>query len=392
MTTIAPATMTVRRIPLTEPYLGGNERAYLMECIATGFVSSVGPFVTRFEEQVAAITGRKHAVATMSGTAALHLALLAVGVTRDDVVVVPSVTFVAPVNAVTYCGALPIFMDVEPQTLCLDTSKTIEYFARACVRRVDGATVDRVTGRRVAAVVAVDVFGHPADYDPLAAACRTRGIPIVADACESLGSQYRGRPAGSIGDIAALSFNGNKIATAGGGGAVCTDREDWARDVRHRSTQAKSDPVAYDHDVIGYNYRLTNIQAAVGCAQLEQLNAALAAKRHIAARYAAAFADIPGVAVYAPQPWASWNCWLPGIAIAPDRVADCIAQCRATGIEVRPAWRPIPLLPMYRDCPQYRIEHAFDAAAAIVNLPSSVGLTAEDQEYVMGTIRSVLRV
>ena len=377
-------------IPLAEPYLGGNEWAYVKECLDTGWVSSVGSFVTRFEAAIATTVGTHYAVATTNGTAALHLALRAIGVAQGDAVVVPSVTFIAPVNAVSYCGAVPVFMDVDPATLCLDVPKTIEYIERACIHRADGVVVDRESGRRVAAVVVVDVFGHPADYDPLLARCRAIGIPVVEDACEALGSRYRGRAAGGLADIGTLSFNGNKIVTAGGGGMVCTDREDWARRVRHLSTQANADPIAYDHDAIGYNYRLTNVQAAIGFAQLEQLDRALAAKRRIAVRYIEAFAHFNGVAVFEEQQWAEWNHWLSTIALTPERAARCVAYCREQNVQVRPVWRSIPLLPMYRDCSRYRIDHAFDVAARVVNLPSSVGLTDADQDRVIATVREAV--
>ena len=269
-------------IPLCVPEIRGNEWRYVKDCLDTGWVSSVGSYVNRFEQMAAERVGVTHAVATVNGTAALHIALQLAGVEPDDEVLVPTLTFIAPANAVRYCGAWPVFVDAEPEYWQMDPAKTAEYLENGCVWR-DGALRSRATGRRVRALLPVHVLGHPADVAPLLELARKFNLAVIEDATESLGAAYRDRPVGQWGDIACLSFNGNKLLTTGGGGMILTNNTAWAQRAKYLTTQAKDDPVEYVHGAIGYNYRLTNVQAAMGCAQMELLDEYIVAKRRIAA-------------------------------------------------------------------------------------------------------------
>src|SRR5690606_28626820 len=268
-------------IPLSAPEIGGNEWQYVRECLDTGWVSSVGAFVDHFEAALAAHTGRRYAVATVNGTSALHAALVATGIGDHDEVIVSTLTFIAPANAIRYTGAAPVFVDADPHYWQMDPDKLRHLLERQCAWRA-GALYNRSTGRRVRAIMPVDVLGHPVDLDAIVEIARRYELIVIEDASESLGAEYRGAPVGRHGDIVCFSFNGNKIVTAGGGGMLLTDHAEWARRARHLTTQARADPVEYVHDRVGYNYRLTNLQAAVGVAQLERLGHAVAAKRRIA--------------------------------------------------------------------------------------------------------------
>src|SRR6476619_7426048 len=267
-------------IPLSVPELGGNEWLYVKECLDTNWVSSAGPFVDRFERMVAAVSGDRFAVATASGTAALHLALLVAGIESDDEVIVSSLTFVAPVNAIRYVGAWPVFIDAEPNHWQMDPQKVADFLTNQCIW-ANGQLRNKSTGRRVKAILPVHILGHPCDMDPIVQIARKFELVVIEDATEALGARYKSRPVGKPGDVACFSFNGNKIITTGGGGMIVTDNERWAEKAKYLSTQAKDDPIEYIHDEIGYNYRLTNIQAALGVAQIELLDKHIAAKRNI---------------------------------------------------------------------------------------------------------------
>src|SRR5439155_7054592 len=269
-------------LPLCVPHFRGNEWRYLKECIDTGWVSSVGAYVDRFERAVAARAGTRHAVAVVNGTSALHLALLAAGVGPDDEVLVSDLTFIAPANAVRYAGAWPVFIDAESAAWQIDVQKLADFLHKECDRR-GGIVRNRATGRRVRAVLPVHVLGHTCDMDPILEIARRFELPVIEDATECLGADYKGQHAGALGDMGCFSFNGNKLITTGGGGMVVTDNAAWATHVKHLSTQAKADALEYEHDEVGYNYRLTNIQAALGVAQMEVLDEHIAAKRRIAA-------------------------------------------------------------------------------------------------------------
>jgi perosamine synthetase len=296
-------------IPLCVPVLGGNEWRYVKECLDTGWVSSVGPFVDRFESVVADFVGARHAVATASGTAALHVALLVAGVQPGDEVLVSALTFIAPANAVRYVGAWPVFMDAEPGFWGMDPGKVVDFLEKECGWR-EGTLYNKTTGRRVKAIVPVHVVGHPVDMDLIREAARKFNLVVIEDAAESLGAKYRGHMVGRLGDIACFSFNGNKVITTGGGGMIVTDNEEWAHRARYLTTQAKDDPVEYVHQEVGYNYRLTNVQAALGCAQMEQLPGYVAAKRRVAARYTETLTGTPGITPMREAPWAFGTFWM----------------------------------------------------------------------------------
>jgi perosamine synthetase len=377
-------------IPLSVPALGGNEWRYVKECLDTNWVSSVGPFVTRFERMMAERIGLAAAVATVNGTAALHLALRVVGVERDDEVILPALTFIAPANAVRYVGAWPVFLDVDRETGQLDPQLLADFVARDC-EWVDGSLKNKHSGRRVKAVLPVDILGHPADLDAIVEIARSRELLVVEDATESLGARYKGDPVGDRADVSCFSFNGNKIVTTGGGGMLVTDRQDWSERARHLSTQAKSDAIEYIHDEIGFNYRLTNVLAAIGVAQLERLDDYVGAKRRIAQTYTAAFAAVPGVSPMAEASWAFSTWWLYTARIDANAYGmnsrEVIRRLGESGIEARPLWEPLHRSAVHRQAyasPAPAAEALYQEA---VSLPSSVALSAVDQHRVIEALR-----
>jgi perosamine synthetase len=364
-------------VALHEPEFGGNEWAYVKDCIDTGWVSSVGGYVDRFERELARFLGVGRAVVVVNGTAALQVCMTLAGVERDDEVIIPALTFVATANAVTYCGAIPHLVDSERRTLGIDPAKLEGYLATTAIRR-NGHAVNRNTGRRIAAVVPMHTFGHPVDIAALQAVCGRFDLPMIEDAAESLGSLYEGRHTGTFGLISALSFNGNKIVTTGGGGAVITNDQRLGDLAKHITTTAKvPHPWAFDHDRVGFNYRMPNINAALGCAQLEQIDRFVQAKRELAAAYARAFADIEDVEFFAEPAHARSNYWLNAVMVAPrfPEERDRILQ-RATeaGFRVRPAWTPMHRLPMFVDSPRMDLSVCDEIAATLINLPSSSSL------------------
>lgn len=379
---MSPAT----RVPLHEPVFAGNEWAYLKECVDTGWVSSAGAFVTRFERECAARAGVKHAVACSTGTAALHLAFVAVGVKAGDEVIVPSLTFIATANAAVYCGAIPRFADIEDSTLGLDPDALGAWLDASCERR-DGACVVRETGRRVGAIVPMHAFGRPCRVDRLAALCDRWGIPLVEDAAEALGSTYRGRACGAWSKAAALSFNGNKILTTGGGGMVLTDDDAVAERARHLSTQAKKDAATYLHDEVGYNYRLPNLNAALGCAQLEKLDDFLAAKRAAAGWYREGLSANPRFLLLPEPEGGRSNHWLHAIrARAPELAARAMAALNAAGLESRPIWTPCHRQPMFEPLSCGSLDRTDAAWRECFNVPSGARLTRADAQAVCAVL------
>jgi perosamine synthetase len=377
-------------IPLAVPQLGGREWEYVKEALDTNWVSSVGPFVDRFERLVADRLGTSHAVAVASGTAALHLALVLAGVGPGDEVIVPALTFVAPANATRYTGAHPVFVDAEPEHWQLDVDKVAEFLEREC-----DEGVDRLTGRRVKAVIPVHVLGHPVDLDPLLEVAAQHGVVVVEDAAESIGARYRDRPTGTIGRMGVLSFNGNKVVTTGGGGMLVTADAGLAERARYLSTQAKDDPVEYVHGAVGFNYRLSNVLAAIGCAQVELLDEHVAAKRRIAATYTEALGDVPGLTPMNEAAWAFGTYWLSTVLVDAGRAGldsrELLARLAAAGIQARPLWQPLHLSAPFSDCRAYRCETAERLAREALSLPSSVGLEPRDQERVIEAILDEVR-
>ena len=376
-------------IPLSIPELRGNEWRYVKECLDTGWVSSAGAFVDRFERTVAEYVGTRSAVATTNGTAALHVALIVAGVRPDDEVLVSDLTFVAPANAIRYVGAWPVFMDADEITWEMDPDKVLSFLNTRCEWR-HGALYNKTTGRRVTAVLPVHILGHPVDLDPILETARRYGLVVIEDATEALGATYRGRKVGRLGDVACLSFNGNKIITTGGGGMIVTNREDWAERARYLTTQAKDDPVEYVHRAIGYNYRLTNLQAAVGVAQMEQLEAFVAAKRRIAATYGGRLDDVPGVTPPPEAPWARCTFWMYTVLIDRKRYGmtsrELLGRLTDRAIESRPLWCPLHRLPPYRECQAYEIAVADRLYEAALSIPCSVGIDDAALADVVGAI------
>jgi dTDP-4-amino-4,6-dideoxygalactose transaminase len=382
-------TAAAERIPLAEPSIGGSAARYLQECLDTNFVSSVGPFVERFETEFAALVGSRFAVACASGTAAIHLALRVLDIGPGDDVLVPTLTFVASVNPIAYVGATPVLVDSEAATYNLDPDVVVAELDRRA----------RLGLRQPTAIEVVDLIGHPAAIEPIADAAERLGIPIVEDASEALGAtyvggRYDGRHVGTIGRIGCFSFNGNKLITTGGGGMLVTDDEALARRARHLSTQARLPGRAYDHDEVGYNYRLSNLAAALGVAQLEQLPELLAARRANAARYDAALAGLAGVRPAPRAAWADPSFWLYTAAldpaVAPIGRDAMLAGMAEAGIEARPIWTPLHRTRLYADAPRLGGEAAEAIFASAVSLPSSSSLTDAQRDRVITRLDELL--
>lgn len=376
-------------IPLAVPSIGGNAWAYVKECLDSNWVSSAGPFVDRFERMVASYCGAPHAVATVNGTAALHVALQVAGVQPGDGVLLPSLTFIATANAVRYLGALPIFLDVEPVygQLCPDILQS--FLERQCDRQENGV-FHRESRTRVKAVLPVHALGHPVDLDSIFDIANRYQLQVVQDAAEALGSRYKNYQIGKHGSYICFSFNGNKIITTGGGGMVVTDSPPIAHRLRYLTTQAKDDPLEYIHCEMGYNYRLTNLQAALGCAQMEQLEEFVRRKREIAARYNDAFRHIPGITPFPEASWATSNCWLYTIKIDPEKFGcgsrQLLSQLAMNNIHARPLWQPMHESPSHavfhpRSCPQATL-----LSRISLSLPCSVELSAADQNKVIRVV------
>lgn len=364
-------------VPLHEPHFAGNEWAYVKECIDTGWVSSVGSYVDRFEEMLAEYTGVKKAVAVVNGTAALHVCLQLCGVQANDEVLMPALTFIATANAVSYLGATPHFVDSEVATLGLDAVKLDSYLSEIAEVK-DGECVNRRTGRIIRAVVPMHTFGHPVDLDTLAEVCERYSLQLIEDAAESLGSFYKGMHTGNRGRMSALSFNGNKIMTTGGGGAILTNDEELGRLAKHITTTAKvPHRWEFEHDMVGYNYRMPNLNAALGCAQLEQLPGFLEKKRGLAERYRQAFAEVSGVGFVDEPDFAKSNFWLNSLMLEGEAVGqrdELLAATNDAGIMTRPIWKLMPSLKMFADCPSMELAVASDLERRILNIPSSATL------------------
>lgn len=368
-------------IALHEPLFAGNEWKYLKECLDSSFVSSVGKFVDRFEADLAAFTGARHAVAVVNGTAALHVALRLAGVQRDDEVLIPTLTFIGTANAVAYCSATPHFVDSDERTLGVDPTALREYLKGIGELR-GGVVVNRNTGNVIRALVPMHTFGHPVDMEGLLAVARDFNLVLVEDAAESIGSNIGGRQTGTFGTLGCLSFNGNKTITTGGGGAILSNDTELARRAKHITTTAKA-PHRWEfrHDEIGYNYRMPNINAALGCAQLEELPRFLGAKRALHERYRAALSGIPSVRLATEPAGCRSNYWLQALLLD-ESVADqrdaILTATNDAGIMTRPVWTLMHRLAPYRDCPRMDLPVAESLERRIINVPSSAQLAMDD--------------
>jgi perosamine synthetase len=381
-------------IPISVPHIAGNEWEYIKECLDTEWVSSVGKYVDKFEEDICKFTGAKYAVACVNGTAALHVALRLGGVEPGDEVIVPTVTFIAPVNVVRYLSAEPVFMDCD-EFYNIDVEKVIEFINSETVFR-DGYTYNRKTNRCIRAIIPVHVFGNAVRMRQLTDICQNRNIRIVEDASESLGTYYcegdlKAKYTGTTGDIGCFSFNGNKIITTGGGGMIVTNNKEYAERAKYLTTQAKDDGVRYVHNEIGYNYRLTNIQAAMGVAQLEKLPEFINAKRGNYKVYKQQIDTIPGLHLAETPNYAFSNCWYYCMLVdqreyGMDR-EGLMSHLQKKGIQTRPLWQLNHLQKPYEKCQNYMIEKALILLEKTLNIPCSVNLTAEQISIVVSKLQ-----
>lgn len=368
---------------LHRPVFCGNEKAYLSECIDSNFVSSVGKRVDEFEERVAAYTGAKYAVAVVNGTAALHIALKMAGVTSESEVVTQALTFVATCNAISYLGAEPVFVDVDRATLGMSPD-ALRSFLQNCTEMRGGAVWNRSSGRRIAACVPMHTFGHPCRIDEIALICEEYGVPLVEDSAESLGSYFHGQHTGTFGIMGVISFNGNKIITTGGGGMIITDDSLLAARVKHLTTTAKrSHPYEYVHDEVGYNYRLPNLNAALGCAQMEQLDYFVKAKRELAKNYAEFFERAGIRFLHEPANCAS-NYWLNALVLESTEEKNAFLEhTNRNGVMTRPAWRLMSGLPMFKHCENDGLSNSIWLENRLVNIPSCVPMAARQANGVV---------
>ena len=387
------------KIPLSVPSIKGNEWKYIKECLDTEWVSSAGKYVDLFEQKITEYTGAKYAVACVNGTSALQISLRLAGVLPGDEVILPTLTFIASVNAVAYNGASPIFMDSD-EYYNIDTDKTIEFIRQKTVFQ-DGFTYNKTTEKRISAIVPVHVWGNAAWLDELIQLCKERNISIVEDAAESMGTCYingehSGKHTGTIGLLGCLSFNGNKIITTGGGGMILTDNADLAEKAKYLTKQAKDDKVRYIHNEIGYNFRLTNIQAALGVAQLEQLPALLERKKEIFNQYQDAMQYIEGLTVASIPGYSSNNHWMNLLQINSEIYCEnrdtLMLRLERNGIQTRPVWVLNHLQKPYKECQSYNIEKAIELLEKSLCLPSSANLTDADIQQLLNYIGSKTKI
>ena len=365
---------------LHTPELGDLEKIYLGACIDSGYVSSVGAFVDRFEQEVSEFTGVEHAVATSSGTTGLHVALVALGVGPGDAVIIPAITFVATANAVRHCGAVPIVLDVENLTMGLDPDALYDFFSSETRSSGDGQIVHGETGLVVKAVIAVHVLGHSSQITRIAEHCAEMGVPLLEDSAESLGTFFEGRHTGRFGIAGVLSFNGNKTITTGGGGCVITDDASFANRLRHLATTGRiSHPYEFDHDVVGYNYRMPNINAALGCAQMERLDGVIARQRTLHRHYEDHFADVDTASVISAPEGSDSNFWLQAIRLSNPSLETRNAVLElavSLQIPMRPLWKPIPMVEAHQRGLSRNTLTARAMYESVICIPSSPSLVA----------------
>lgn len=374
-------------IPLSIPQLAGQEWTYVKECLDTNWISSAGAFVNRFEEQIAEFTGSPYAVACMNGTAALHIAMKVAGVEPGDYVVAPNITFVATCNAIAYTGAEPLLVDVGPDSWQIDLDLLEDLLENKCEHDHEGQLRFVNDGRRVACLMPVHVLGNMCDMDRLLALAERYNLPIVEDSTEALGSTFRGKAAGTFGRFGTCSFNGNKVISTGGGGMVLAQSETDAQRIKHLTTTAKTDPLDYFHDEVGYNYRLVNILAAIGVAQMEQLPGFLAVKKETDAFYRHELAGVGDISFQEITPGVTQNNWL--FTFRTERMRELLTYLNANGVQSRPFWTPMNELPMYNGCPYHTHDnHSRTVHRTAISIPSSSGITQEQRAEVVRTIQN----
>jgi aminotransferase in exopolysaccharide biosynthesis len=359
---------------LHSPIFSGNEFKYLKDCIDSTYVSSVGSYVDCFENELAKFTGSKYVVAVVNSTAALHISLKLSDILPNDEVLVPTLTFIATANAVSYCGAVPHFIDCEIDGVGLDIEKLRKYLMTHTTQ-INGCNVNKKTGRNIKALIAMHTFGHPVDLNALMQLCKEFNISLIEDAAESLGSYYFGKHTGTFGDFGVLSFNGNKIITTGGGGAILTQNYEVAQLAKHLTTTAKlKHDWDYRHDQIGYNYRMPNLNAALGCAQLETLSDSIKSKRSLYDAYQKEFQDLEGVKLIREPAGCESNYWLQTIILMPE-LSYCrdliLEKTNSLGIMTRPSWVPMHMLEPYKNCPSMDLSNSESLVKRLINIPSS---------------------
>lgn len=373
-------------IPLSTPNLSGRELEYVSQCLQSGWISTAGEFVSRFESEFAKTLAVSGAVSTMNGTAALHLGLKLLGVDRDDLVLMPNITFVASANAISYVGAEPVLLDIDPTSWQLDLDLLEEFLSQNCCRDADGTLIHAVSHRRVAALMVVHVQGHMCDMSRVIRICSHYKLKLIEDAAEALGSSYDGKAAGTFGDIGCFSFNGNKIMSTGGGGMLIASSDSILEKARHLATTAKTDPMRYYHDQVGFNYRLVNILAAIGVAQLEQLDGFISAKRAIARTYEESLCGVGDIIFQKSQNEVAPNNWL--FTIRTDTMEELLTFLNESGVMSRPFWAPMSTLPMYESCHYISSDDISSSVhQSALSIPCSTNLASEDQNFVIQKIR-----
>ena len=386
--------MDKKLIPLSVPFLGGNEMEYVSDCIQTGWVSSAGAYVSQFENMVAEYAGQKYGVAAVNGTSGLHLAMHMLGVGAGDVVIVPNITFIASANAVAYTKADPLFIDVDPDTWQMDLDLLEAFLDNQTTQKDNSCFVKNSTTQqfnnstaKIAAIMPVHVLGNMCDMPRLSKLANKHNIPIIEDATESLGSYWNGKHSGSWGEMSVFSFNGNKIITTGGGGVITTNNESHAKRAKHLSTQSKVNPETYFHDEIGFNYRMVNVLAAIGVAQMEQLDDFIQKKKQIDAYYREQLEGVGDIRFQKVVEEADPNCWL--FTFYSQKQKEILKSLKDNMIIARPFWTPMHQLPMFLDN-QYvnNNDHSRDIHKYCLSIPSSVDLTIEDLERVVQVIKS----
>ncbi len=379
-------------IPLAIPDLSGNERKYLNECIDSTYVSSVGPFVNRLEALIADIAGAKYGVAVSSGTTGLHTALTAYGVGRDDIVIIPSFTFIATANAVSHCGATPWLMDVKADSWCIDEGQIEDELNRKTEVN-DGVVIYKASGRRVAAIMPVYTLGNIPDMDRICTIAKAFNLPVIADAAAAIGAEYKNRKCGELAECTVFSFNGNKTVTSGGGGAVVGNDEQMMKKIKHLSTTARVSS-EYDFDMVGFNYRMTNIQAAVGCAQLERVEKLVDKKRWIRRRYRELLDGVQGISFFPEPVYCNSSCWFSGVVIDDadhEKVKDICSKLKESGIEARTFWKPIHMQKPYENSLKADTLQTTDTLwSKILTLPCSTNITDSEIVTVSDALKKVL--
>lgn len=380
--------MTGKMTLLSGPNIGGNEWKYVKDCLDTGWVSSVGAYVTKFEDMVAAFTGTKYAVATSNGTSAIHISLMLAGVERGDYVIAPNLTFVAPLNAITYTGATPILIDSEEDTWQMDTQLLADFFAQQTYLK-DGSCYLTKDNKRIKAILPVHVLGNMCKMDVILQIAAQNHVVVVEDATEALGSYYQGKHSGSFGLFGTFSFNGNKIITTGGGGMIVTNDEKLAKAAKHITTQAKSDPFEYFHDQIGYNYRLVNVLAAMGVAQMEQLPGFIEKKKAVDAFYAKGLKGVGDISFQQPTSGADPNCWL--FTIRTKSQAKLLKALNENQLQSRPFWVPMNQLPMFSGLMYItKSDNVGRLYKECLSIPCSTDITTDELEKVVSLIKNTI--